>query len=253
VSKTDKPPPKLLVPDPIQAMRESGKSPELAGLLAWLIPGAGHIYAGYKVKGIGAMILVLGLFVVGVGTSRGECVSLRDPQGHKFAFMGQIGAGLPTFLALAYNHDKIPGLHPGFLELLERPGGVEAPEFAAQLPRNDTGLLFTMIAGLLNLLLVHDAISGVPGAIGRRVQDERRRRKLEKLRVELSTEAAQAEPKEGEVVQAEGETPEAETPEAETPEAEATEAEATEAEATEAESEPAKAETAASVESEPAE
>ncbi|MGE0710685.1 MAG: DUF6677 family protein [Planctomycetota bacterium] len=187
-------PPALIVPDPLAEMRARGKSPELAGLLAWLIPGAGHIYAGYPIKGLGALVLILGLFVAGVGISRGECVSLREPGGHRFAFVGQIGAGLPTFAALAYNHDKLPGLHPGFLELVDAPGGVQAPAYAAQLPRNDTGLLFTMIAGLLNLLLVHDAMSGVPGAINRRIMEERRRRRLEKLRAELGAEAAAAAP-----------------------------------------------------------
>ncbi|HBP18071.1 MAG TPA: hypothetical protein DEA08_09800, partial [Planctomycetes bacterium] len=66
MSEKDKPPPELIVPDPLIAMREAGKSPEIAGLLAWLIPGAGHYYAGHKLKGIVSAVLILGLFVAGV-------------------------------------------------------------------------------------------------------------------------------------------------------------------------------------------
>ena len=192
MSEKDKPPPELIVPDPLIAMREAGKSPEIAGLLAWLIPGAGHYYAGHKLKGIVSAVLILGLFVAGVGISKGECVSLREPDGHKFAFMGQIGAGLPTFLSLAYNHQKLPGLRPGYVDLLEESGGHTGEAYASHLPNNDTGLLFTMIAGLLNLLLVHDALSGVPGAINRRIAEERKRRKIEKLKEELLAEEAKA-------------------------------------------------------------
>jgi len=221
VSETDKPPPELIVPDPLIAMREAGKSPEIAGLLAWLIPGAGHYYAGHKLKGIVSAVLILGLFVAGVGISKGECVSLREPDGHKFAFMGQIGAGLPTFLALAYNHQKLPGLRPGYVDLLEETGGHTGEAYASHLPNNDTGLLFTMIAGLLNLLLVHDALSGVPGAINRRIADERKRRKIEKLKEELLAEEKAAADGDApaadvEAAEAEGDAPaEADAPAAE--------------------------------------
>lgn len=208
MSEKDKPPPELIVPDPLIAMREAGKSPEIAGLLAWLIPGAGHYYAGHKLKGIVSAVLILGLFVAGVGISKGECVSLREPDGHKFAFMGQIGAGLPTFLSLAYNHQKLPGLRPGYVDLLEQSGGHTGEAYASHLPYNDTGLLFTMIAGLLNLLLVHDALSGVPGAINRRIADERKRRKIEKLKEELLAEEKAA--TEGEAPAADAEAPAAE-------------------------------------------
>jgi len=175
----------MLAPDPIEAMREQGKKPEIAGGLAWLIPGAGHFYAGHKVKGVLAFVLIGGLFLAGVVRSRGECVSLRKPDGHQFAFMAQIGAGLPTLAALAFDAEKIPGLTPGYKEILRS----DHDAYSRQVPRSETGLLFTMIGGLLNMLLVWDALSGVPGGTQRRINEARRKRKLDALREEIGAQA----------------------------------------------------------------
>jgi len=178
----------MLAPDPIEAMRERGKKPEIAGGLAWLIPGAGHFYAGHKVKGVLAFVLIGGLFLAGVVRSRGECVSLRKPDGHQFAFMAQVGAGLPTLAALAFDAEKIPGLTPGYKEILRS----DHEEYSLQVPRSETGLLFTMIAGLLNMLLVWDALSGVPGGTQRRINEARRKRKLDALREEIGAQEGEA-------------------------------------------------------------
>ena len=168
--------------DPVEAMRLRGKSPELAAVLAWLIPGAGHLYAGHLIKGLGAVVLVLGLYVSGLVASRGDAVSLRAEVGHEYAFLAQVGAGLPTALGLAYSHGRLPKLQPPDLS---HPSLLEDPAYAARLGDVDTGLLFTMIAGLLNLLLIHDALNGVPGALGRRVEERRRRERLDALRAEV--------------------------------------------------------------------
>lgn len=166
--------------DPLEAMRDRGKSPEVAALLAWVIPGAGHLYAGHKVKAAGGLVFVLGLFMWGLFLSGGEAVSLDDEQGHPYAFLAQVGAGGPTSVGLIYSRTS-----------LERPTGneeFEDPAYCRGHPDRDTGLLFTMIAGLLNLLLVHDALGGVPGGLMRRREEKRRRERLDALRAELEAE-----------------------------------------------------------------
>jgi TM2 domain-containing membrane protein YozV len=178
-----------ILDDPADAMRARGKSPELAAFLAWIIPGAGHLYAGHVVKGAGGLVFVMGLFVAGLFLSGGEAVSLKgDPNreiGHPYAFLAQIGVGIPTGIGLLYSHGMLPGPKP----VLPLTGA----EFAAQSyarghPDRDTGLLFTMIAGLLNLLLIHDALSGVPGALVRRADERRRQSRLDALRAEVLAE-----------------------------------------------------------------
>ncbi len=47
-----------------------------------------------------------------------------------------------------------------------------------------------MIAGLLNLLLVHDALGGVPGGLMRRREEKKRRERHDALRAELAELAA---------------------------------------------------------------
>lgn len=168
--------------DPVEAMRLRGKIPELAAVLAWLIPGLGHLYAGYPIKGAVALVLLFGMHVAGLVVSRGDCVSLDQEHGHPYAFVAQLGAGLPTGLALAYSHDKLPW-HPPDLDVFD-------PEYVDRLPAVDVGLLFTMVAGLLNLLLIHDLLCGVPGAALRRAEEARLARRLAALKEELTRAAA---------------------------------------------------------------
>lgn len=182
------PPPAEAVgaPDPVEAMRLRGKIPELAAVLAWLIPGLGHLYAGYPIKGAAALVLLFGMHVAGLVVSRGDCVSLDQEHGHPYAFVAQLGAGLPTGVALAYAHGKLPWQPP--------PLEVHDPEYVDRLPDVDVGLLFTMVAGLLNLLLIHDLLCGVPGAALRRAEEARLARRLEALKAELQREAAAGAP-----------------------------------------------------------
>jgi TM2 domain-containing membrane protein YozV len=198
--------------DPVEAMREQGKSPELAAVLAWLLPGAGHLYAGHFVKGSGGLVLVLGLFLWGLFLSNGEAVSLENEQGHPYAFLAQIGAGAPTLAGLAYAHGKFPGDFK-----LDRPrkgeARLRAAEYARTLPDVDSGLLFTMIAGLLNLLLIHDALGGVPGGLARRQEERRRQARLDALRAELAEAEPAAEEREPQA-NAEGDEADAEGDEA---------------------------------------
>jgi hypothetical protein len=183
LERTDDP----VLEDPLEAMRARGKNPELAAVLAWAIPGAGHFYAGHPAKGGGALVFLLGLFVWGLFLSGGEAVSLDNTVGHPYAFLAQAGAGSPTAVGLIYSH-----------RVLKRPVRAEdraGPEYSRGHPDRDTGLLFTMIAGLLNLLLIHDCLCGVPGGLQRRKEETLREKRLAELRAEVLAErAAKADP-----------------------------------------------------------
>ena len=168
--------------DPAEQLRARGRSPELAAFLAWMLPGLGHLYAGYPLKGLLALVLLLGMWVAGIWLSRGEAISLDGEEGHPYAFVAQVGLGLPTGLAVLRTKGKLPGVAAPDLD----PARHRDPAWIARLPDQDTGLLFTMVAGLLNLLLIYDALQGVPGAVARRAEEERLRRRIEALRQELS-------------------------------------------------------------------
>jgi TM2 domain-containing membrane protein YozV len=135
-----------------------------AALLAWLVPGLGHLYLGRRFKGWAFLILLNGLFLSGWVMSGGGAMSLHAADGHRYAFLAEIGAGAPTLTALALTHrEELTG---GFdedlvLELSEqREHSRRQPEAIARLPWDDTGLLYCMIAGLLNMLVIYEAASG---------------------------------------------------------------------------------------------
>jgi hypothetical protein len=152
----------------IAEARSRGRHPELAAVLGFLVPGLGHVYLGKYFKGVVAFAFLIGLYCSGLFITRGECVSLDKERGHPYAFFAQVGCGLPTGLALlrshAYEVRKFFGGNPD----LPEPDNVEDDSYVQRLPRLDEGLLYTMIAGLLNLLLIHDALLGAPGALLRR-------------------------------------------------------------------------------------
>ena len=141
---------------------------------------------GQVKKGALCLVLVLGLCVSGLLMSRGEVVSLHAEKGHPYAFVAQIGCGLPIGLTLARNR--------GVFGEAPIPPDPSDPEYQKRLPEVDTGLLLTMVAGLLNLLLIHDALNGIPGALQRRLEDARQRRRMDAMRAELERERAAGSP-----------------------------------------------------------
>lgn len=109
------------------------KPPGLVVLFAWLVPGAGHWYIGQRVKGVVFCFLLVSLFVAGVLVTEGGCV---DVGRHPYAFMLQACEGLVAPAAL-----------------VATAGRAEFP--ASKL--GDLGMLFTLVAGAMNVLLVADA------------------------------------------------------------------------------------------------
>ncbi|MDF1665187.1 MAG: hypothetical protein P1V97_25720 [Planctomycetota bacterium] len=136
----------------------------VAALLAWLVPGLGHLYLGRKFKGIMFTVLINGLFLSGWVMSHGEAMSLHKEDGHRYAFIAEVGAGGPTLLSLAYTH--APEIGSGFDKdkaldyAAERETRSRTPEYYTRLPWYETGLLYCMVAGLLNFLVVYEASTG---------------------------------------------------------------------------------------------
>lgn len=189
----------------------------LAGFLAWLVPGLGHMYQRRWGKGGLYMVCILGTFIYGLWLGGGRVVyaSFREPDWHdwRWAYVGQLGVGLPALPALVQSM-RMGGPSPkapmwgGFMappmlrgqivprtwiELQQRKYPND-PEFEADdyeafdldrvyyryLPGGgmgehpdqtslwnyklgsyyDLGTVFTMIAGLLNILAIWDAGAG---------------------------------------------------------------------------------------------
>lgn len=142
----------------------------LATLYAWLLPGAGHLFLGRRFKGIAYMVIINGLFLSGLVMSHGEAMSLHKDDGHRLAFAAEIGAGGPALLGLAITHRK--EIKARFNEDVvqeladEREEHWKRPETIQRLPWHDTGLLYCMVAGLLNFLIIYEASTGGRGLVG---------------------------------------------------------------------------------------
>jgi len=114
---------------------------------AWLIPGLGHVLLGERLRGltIGLTIGLLWLTGLLVG---GVCVIDRDE--HPAWFVGQVMTApslVADFVLRTY-------LKPGYRPPGEGPSSYE-PSFGRV---NEQGILYTALAGLLNLLAILDVV-----------------------------------------------------------------------------------------------
>lgn len=145
------------------------RKPWFAALLAWLWPGAGHIYQGRYAKGILFMVCVLSTYFFGFALGNGRVVyaSFKKPD-IRYAYLCQVGVGLPALPALEQSRRVKKRQPPLFnSELMMPPQNVDTN-------RNDElsgwhtelkgffelATLYTMVAGLLNMLAIYDAYAG---------------------------------------------------------------------------------------------
>ncbi len=173
------------------------KDPFVAGFLAWMVPGMGHFYQGRTAKGALYLVCILGTFVYGlylsgssqVGWGRAVYMSFRTND-LRLPWLCQIGVGLPTLpLTLLQSnfvgHGQTPMwngfMAPPELEFPEANAFRNEPaahkslsEIQRMLPQYfEMGTVYTMIAGLLNILAIYDACCGpVPAEMGRKEEDD---------------------------------------------------------------------------------
>lgn len=180
--------PNMRTPDESQIELEL-KDPRLAAFLAWLVPGLGHLYQGRTGKGVLFFVCIVGTFVYGLFIGQGRVVyaSTADVFSKEFLerwqYICQVGAGLPALPALVQRerirNNKPPLINDRFM----RPPRKVAPageEFATKDEAGnivyhpdelaewnyeladlfELGTVFTVIAGLLNILAIYDAYGG---------------------------------------------------------------------------------------------
>ncbi len=145
------------------------KSRTMAGILAFLWPGAGHWYQGRYGKAGLFSTCILGLFMVGMILSGGRVVYASwDPQDYRWHYVLQAGVGIPAAPAAIqwfFESDSESSLLRGWMA---RPAnmGVLSDWHKETSAGFDLGTLFTMVAGLLNVLVIFDAVAGpmaIPG------------------------------------------------------------------------------------------
>ena len=162
-----------------------------AGVLSYLVPGLGQIYQGRVAKGILFLVCLYGLFFTGMAMGDWKNVYLPDlakdkdpwennvwkiPRPYTFVanlynrphFAGQFWIGVAAWPAiLQYNDVKVVSKEQSpFLSEFER-GPRDFQDEAAMntfLTNSDKtpdlGWVYTVIAGVLNILVIYDAFAG---------------------------------------------------------------------------------------------
>jgi TM2 domain-containing membrane protein YozV len=123
------------------AARESTQA-VAAGLLAWVFPGLGHLYLRRYGKALVLMAAILALFGLGLAMDSrlSMHLGLEDPLALLFS-LAQMGIGAPYVLARLMGYEV---------------GSVTSPSY-------EYGNTFTAVAGLLNILVVLDALDTARG------------------------------------------------------------------------------------------
>lgn len=155
--------------DPYAPVDIDLKNPWLAALWAWLWPGSGHMYQGRYAKGLLFMVCILVTYFWGLALGGGHVVyaSFKKPD-IRYPYLCQVGVGLPALPALVQKYRQSEGKAPLFGGLMAPPQQPvreqEHDELASWHAKAgfyfELGTLYTMIAGLLNVLAIYDAHSG---------------------------------------------------------------------------------------------
>ena len=153
--------------------------PHLAALLALVLPGLGHIYQGRTGKGLLFFICIFGTFLYGLYLGGGKVVyaSIPGEPQYRWQYWCQLGVGLPAAPALVQRNRFLNHKRPLWSGLMAPPQlnpvdtvddsehvSTQPNELAKWIvdlhPKFELGTVYTVIAGLLNILVVCDAYAG---------------------------------------------------------------------------------------------
>lgn len=143
--------------------------PFVALLMAWLIPGAGHVYVGRIWRGVIIFVTISSLFWAGMALGG---IMTVDVETERWWFVADMFTGLHGLagwyrsnkLAAAYAKDRTIGdpVPPESSQALVRREAVEerlaAEGLALVAPTETVARTYAGVAGLLNLMCVFDAL-----------------------------------------------------------------------------------------------
>ncbi len=146
------------------------RNPIVAAVWAWLWPGAGHLYQRRYAKGILFMVCILVTYFFGLTLGGGHVVYASWKKGDKrWQYFCQLGVGAPALPALVQSQRVRSGGEPLLADVMAPPDYIsansEVPDGLSAWHLHyhtyfELGTLYTMVAGLLNVLAIYDAYSG---------------------------------------------------------------------------------------------
>jgi hypothetical protein len=165
----------------------------LAGFLSYLVPGLGQIAQGRTGKGLLFMVCLLSLFHVGQAMGNWQNVyvpvdenagrrnlnPIRSIVNQRWHFAGQVWIGIAAWPALwQYYGGPVPDENVSkFWHNYQKQPRDEHPDWEvtrfqvnSEKKMPDLGWIYTVIAGMLNILVIYDAFAGP--AYGRQMTRE---------------------------------------------------------------------------------
>lgn len=117
-------------------------NPALIGLAAWALPGLGHWLLGQRIRAVILLVTIMVTYWLGVAI--GGVRYTIDPSGNTLWFIAQLGVG-PQVVAL-WIATTARTLVP-----------------AIPWPDSDIAIIYAGVAGLLNMLVILDALGRATG------------------------------------------------------------------------------------------
>jgi hypothetical protein len=142
----------------------------VAGLLSYLVPGLGQLTQGRIGKGVLYLVCLYSLFFYGMHLGKWQNVylpkygneGLASDVYTRFQFVGQFPIGIMAWPAVyqyaVYNEDADPPPMKGWMRA---PSIERINELQRDTDKTwDLGWVYTIIAGVLNVLVIYDALAG---------------------------------------------------------------------------------------------
>jgi len=117
----------------------------LAGILGWLLPGAGHLFIGERARGLIFLIVIALTFWTGIAI--GGVKHTVDKDARFLWFLGQICAGGHTLAAMTWS------------SMIDAPEEVDRVELTAYGRSEEVSVVYTAICGMLNILIIFDVLT----------------------------------------------------------------------------------------------
>jgi len=125
-------------------------------MLAWLIPGAGHIYIGRRTRGIIIFLTIGATFWAGIALGG---VMTVDPITQRWWFVAEMLTGVHGLVSWYRQHEVVQALvGPGQVHPLQLDKHLAEANLALVAPTDTVARAYAGVAGLLNLMCIFDAV-----------------------------------------------------------------------------------------------
>ena len=154
------------------------RNPLFALVLAWIVPGAGHVYLGRTRRGIIIFVTIAATFWAGVAIGG---IMTVDRQNQRWWFIAEMLTGVHGLVG-QYRHKQLMSrITEEFEPQIEQAQAVEGPigrrafideklaerQLALVAPVDTVALAYAGVAGLLNIMCIFDAFMlAMMGVVG---------------------------------------------------------------------------------------